>query len=234
MNFLGVPIMPLFSWRRPFCWISTLQVDTRISCLLWAPLCSQNSSDGMGCFSSNSWAFTFRSISAYLHCSTCPLTVLILCQRWLMLKYQNTEVNNTTHTSATFFKGSASQRKNWIALWNYGSSGGANIKRCCSYSYSVLFLKLWSLPYYVRLHPRDVTVLLFEDAQSTQATTTLKTNILCISIWIFMSRMIFCVDTGIFPFMICTDTAKYRKKKRHKMGKRGKPEKKFFFLNWTE
>jgi len=43
-----------------------------------------------------------------------------------MLKFQNIEVNNTTHTSATFFKVSASQARNWIVLQSYGSNSDAN------------------------------------------------------------------------------------------------------------
>lgn len=49
-----------------------------------------------------------------------------------------------------------------------------------------------------------------------------------------MSRMIFCVDTGIFPSMLCTDTAKYRIKKDTKWGRGENQKKIYIFLNWTE
>lgn len=166
-----------------------------------------------------------------VHSYTVPpaLWLSVLCQRSMSrLKFQNIEVNNITHNSATFFKGTASQRKNWLVLQSYGSNSGRNNKRCYSYSYSVLFPKLWSLPYYVRLHPRDVTVFVFEDAQSIQITTTLKINILCISIWIFMSRIIFCVDTGIFSSILCIATVKYKIKTQN--GEEEKNKNIFFFF----
>lgn len=80
-----------------------------------------------------------------VHSYTVPpaLWLSVLCQRSMSrLKFQNIEVNNITHNSATFFKGTASQRKNWLVLQSYGSNSGRNNKRCYSYSYSVLFPKL--------------------------------------------------------------------------------------------
>lgn len=78
-----------FSWRRHFCYISTLLGALSrypVFCLLSASEFSKLLwLDDVLVFPP-SWAFTFAFISTFLHCPTCSLAPLALCQsecwRW--------------------------------------------------------------------------------------------------------------------------------------------------------
>lgn len=75
----------------------------------------------------------------------------------LTLNFLNIEVNNTTHASATFLKGPASQRKKVTVLQSYGNNS-EKIRRGVAHILNLFCFLRYEVNSYVRLQSRDETI----------------------------------------------------------------------------